>query len=675
MTDFEILKEYINNQISKIDNQILRYKDEENEQRKTLEELSSITDTLENDIEKIDLEQLSSILNKFQTDREIEYDINKLKSALSLYKFLINPQIPNRGVKQEILNFLDDFKNKLKNYYNNHSINNGSGRHHKQKQLLEIQKQYTEYLTLISNDLSLNGFSLEKMKEFFDFLEKSTIDRKAVLNLIATFTKLNLDYYKKRVKIQEDIVEKKTDENARKLFDELKNSFLESELPQLEKEIKSQIIPLTLTEEEIEIKRQVEELINEHRSNILSKVDAVAAIQLFNDLTINNRKFLYLHGDNNIDWDFIVADYDINLKKYIFTNKEEVFAIFKFILQKNNDYLKVQDDKEEDKKTFLELREKIKLLLEESSSTLYDFTQLQQNVQNLYNMVYEQIRTGNLEEAKNIAPHLKIEEIAFVGNLRDMKEYLQMIDLEDEDINLANLEEIINDLKKYIDKYNEYKLEIEKNNAENQKVEELPSLNTVLDYDKTKNLILLLKGPGETFRPLDDISGENNKDKLAVKEYEFNKALQSFATNSLEKRKKVLLASQIVHSTSSSKERTIRETYGFDAERIRFSENGRTGYVLIPVHEENRKKLRSVYGEKIFENFGSIPMIIGVICCGASHDEYKEFVASIDHNKNYIRNIIEIFTNPNTDINVLTKIIEESMEMCKDYISRAQGTR
>jgi len=197
----------------------------------------------------------------------------------------------------------------------------------------------------------------------------------------------------------------------------------------------------------------------------------------------------------------------------------------------------------------------------------------------------------------------------------------------------------------------------------------------VLDYDKTKNLILLLKESDDSFRVLNDIDNENSKNILNVKEYEFHKALQTFATYTLENRKRVLQASQIDYTTSSSKEKTIEETYGFDAERIRFSENGRTGYVLIPVHEENRKKLRNIYGKNIFENFGSIPMIINVICCGASHNEYEHFVKPIKDNVEQIRNVISLFTNPNTDINKLTEIIEESMEICKEYISRGQGRR
>lgn len=217
---------------------------------------------------------------------------------------------------------------------------------------------------------------------------------------------------------------------------------------------------------------------------------------------------------------------------------------------------------------------------------------------------------------------------------------------------------------------------MEKNNIDSQIVEEeLPLLKSVLDYDKTKNLILLLKESDDSFRVLKDIDNENNKNVLNVKEREFNKALQSFATNTLENRKRVLHASQIEHTTSSSKEKTIEESYGFDAERIRFSENGRTGYVLIPVHEENRKKLRNIYGKNIFESFGSIPMIINVICCGSNHNEYEYFVKPIKDNVEQIRNMISLFTNPSTDVNKLTEIIEESMEVCKDYISRGKGRR
>lgn len=665
MTNFEILKEYINNQISKIDERIQKYDHEEIEQNKLLEELIYFINILETDIEKIDLELLSSILNKFQTVKETEYDINKLKESISLYKYLINPQIPNRGVKKEILEFLDVFKNKLRNYYNYYSVND---RQQKQSKLLEIKTQYNEFLLLFS-DLSSTGCSLSKMNEFFDFLEKSSIDREIVLSLISTFTKNNVDYYGKRGKLKESIVEKKIDENARKVFDELKSNVLEDSLL-LEEEVPSHDVSLDLTEEEKEILSQVENLINLHRGNSYSKVDSLVAVQLFNDLTVNTRDSLYFQ-DNNINWDFIVVDYEINLKKNIFSNRDEVFTIFKFIIQKNDEIEKLQIEKTEDKNKFFDLRNQYQLILDNSASVLYDFYQLQPNVQNLYNMVYKKIIEGDLEEAKNIAPHLQIEKVAFVGNLKEMQEYLQIIDLED--IDLTDLKEIINDLKKYMDKYNNYKLELDKISLDDEEIveQELNLSESFLDYDKTKNLILLLKDRDGSFKAIKDIEEEKNKDILADKENEFLLALQNFATRKLEHRKKELQSSILTCTTSSKKVKSIKEEYGFDAERLRFSKTGRTSYIIIPVHEENQKKLRNFYGENIFENFGSIIMIINSIYCQANHANYGSATDAIKHNCEYINNVIDAFAEPNTDIKKLTNIIEESMSVCQQYIHSA----
>ena len=116
MNNLKTLKEYINSQINRINNQIEKYRLEDTKYQQNIKELSSIIKIIETDVTKIDIDKLQEKLSLFETPNEVEYDLNKLKEAISLYKFLIDPRIPNQGVKQDILNFVQSLKNKLNNY-------------------------------------------------------------------------------------------------------------------------------------------------------------------------------------------------------------------------------------------------------------------------------------------------------------------------------------------------------------------------------------------------------------------------------------------------------------------------------------------------------------------------------------------------------------------------------
>ena len=671
MNNLKTLKEYINSQINRINNQIEKYRLEDTKYQQNIKELSSIIKIIETDVTKIDIDKLQEKLSLFETPNEVEYDLNKLKEAISLYKFLIDPRIPNQGVKQDILNFVQSLKNKLNNYLQSYSIKGTSQRHYSPKHLLELEKTYAEYLSVFSDEGFIKILSQEKMNEFFDFLENSDLDRNTVLELVTNYTKYIVNNSRKRKQLQVDIVEKKTDENAGKLLEELKNSIEIEVVEEIQEtpiqEEQTPTITLELTEEEQEIKEKVTQIINEHR-NELSKVGAEIAVQLFNKFTLDIRESLYLKN-NSIDWDFVVADYDINLVKNLATRKEEVLEIFKFIVQKNDEFLEKQKQQEEKKNTFLELIKELEIILDDNESILYDFSQKQPNVQNLYNMTYEKIKQGNIEEAKNIAPHLKIEEIAIVCILKDMKEYWDIIELEKEEIDHLGFDSVIEDLEDYINKFNEYDKQLEESESIVEIQEESIS-SRMLNYDSTKNLILLCKNGNDKFCPLEGINNENLQDIQNIREHEFLKALQCFATRDLENRKKELKARKLKKFISKKKEKYIEEIYGISAERLRFSEKGRTGYVLVPVHEENRKKLRNIYGDNIFSPFNSIPMIVGSIFCRANHEDYNELTDNIKDNIDYIRNIINLFGNPNTDINKLTNIIEESMSECRAYVNK-----
>ena len=62
-------------------------------------------------------------------------------------------------------------------------------------------------------------------------------------------------------------------------------------------------------------------------------------------------------------------------------------------------------------------------------------------------------------------------------------------------------------------------------------------------------------------------------------------------------------------------------------------------------------------------------MIVDSIFCAATHDDYKPLKKLIEDNYGYICNIIDLFKNPDANIDDLMNVIEESAKECKKISS------
>lgn len=181
---------------------------------------------------------------------------------------------------------------------------------------------------------------------------------------------------------------------------------------------------------------------------------------------------------------------------------------------------------------------------------------------------------------------------------------------------------------------------------------------------------MLLRDNEGYFVPEEEINKELTQDKRNIRDSELQKAIIDMSGKGMCDNRRVFKSSEVTYTAQNRKERSLKEYFGFDVDRIRFTDEGRTGYVIVPVHEINRRKLMDRYGSDIFyHNYNSIILIVGSIFCASTHDEYKAFKKLIEDNYDYVRNIINLFKNPDANIEDLTSIIEESAKECKKISS------
>ena len=674
--DLVKLREYINLQLEKINDDISKIEIEEQNKQNNLEKLLSVITSLETDLETVDLNLLSNILSVFEVDSSIKNDLHKLEEVLKLNKFLINPQIPNMGVKKDILNFLDSFKKKLKGIYNSYSVKNFGKRHFNQINLLKLQKKYSQYLGLFNEERFTKTLPLDEINSFFDFLENSSIDKEVILNLITEYSKFSINYFNNHIDQYMDAISTEVNDKAIEIFEKLEGELTYENVQEVEQDIS-----VSLTDEEQEIMAKINGLINKHR-NKSTGIGFEIVSGLFSDLSLDDR-IIYVEEDH-LNWDLILADFDLNLFGNISTNKYEVFLIFKYIIAENEKMLQKQEQRElelsrkkqeteEGKEIYLNLRNKAFEILEESKELLYQFNEKYNiDVDKYYKLCYSMFSNEEYDQIKQMFPHIDapIEEILLLFSVKELENYLHTF--ESVDFDMLDLSELIDDLSSYIAKYNDCKVVFDANSHTKDPGEFVFSKNT-FDLDKVKNLILLLKDSNGSFIPLNDINNENMNGAKKNKEYELKKALSTFVTRDMSLRKKELKARLLTCTANNGEDITIKEKYGIDGERIRFSEYGRTGYILIPVCEENRKKLIDIYGNNIFQKFNSIIMIVGTIDCDASHNAYDGLTEDIANNLSYILNVLKVFNDPTIDVSILTNIIEESMNSCKEYVYEGEA--
>lgn len=591
-----------------------------------LEKLSLALKEIEKDITKANVHQLREMLNEFEYDFISEDDLLEIASIKKIVKFLYDPQLPNVGIKKAKLNFISEFQNRFRL-----KMEELNSRYKQLESLLSSSNddiaKLDSYIRILDSDESYKRCSIDELNELFDYVENSPISRKLVLEFISYITINRLKNDELYINVddvsQVNDVEEEIAKNAEKIIGSEEKEEIKIDLS-------------FLSEKEKELLNQIEKLFEENGiSNVEDWYDIVKnSIEGFG----LEERYEYYFNNGEIEWLIVAADYYSKLLPNIVENKEEVLGVVRFVIASND---KINRDKlvenEKRQKALKEFNENV-VMVDDLLSELYSDA----------NAFYDGLSDLDVETMNN-----------FVTELNSLSNST-MDKIANNDISVKELEIINLKLIKLMAKYDEFA----KSRRSASEHRDAYNLKTA------KTLILLLKDKDNNFVPVSEIEKELLQDKNTVMNEEFQKAIVKISGTGMSDNRRVFKTSEVTYVDDKEKEHSLKDLFGFDVDRIRNVSRGRTGYVIVPVNEINRKKLTEVYGDNIFyQNYNSIILIVNSIFCSSDHYEYKEFKKNISDNLDYIKYIIDLFKDPNSSVEKMMGVIEESAIECKKISS------
>lgn len=123
------------------------------------------------------------------------------------------------------------------------------------------------------------------------------------------------------------------------------------------------------------------------------------------------------------------------------------------------------------------------------------------------------------------------------------------------------------------------------------------------------------------------------------------------------------------------KKRTLDEEFGTSHKKFRTSYYPRISYVVLPICTENREKLFKVFNNKNLLHSTSVIVFTALAHVKSGHDEYGILNGALDNSRDYIRNLKNLFMDPNANIDTLTDIVTESMKYAYDYMKEKTNVR
>lgn len=606
-------KEKNKNNISDTNVEMLKISD-------NLEKLSLIQKDLEDDITKVDTEKLGEILKSLQIDSISEDELKEFDSVKKIVKFLYDPQLPNVGIKKAKLSFINELKTKFKML-----IKDFNDKNEQLQALLFSHREKIEkndfYLHMLEDNDFYKNSSIDDLNSFFDFLENTPMSKKFVLEVIAYITINRLKNEELFINVED--VQDEISKNAEKVIGN-----------EIEEEKKVDIS--LLTDEEKKLIEHIKLLFEE---NGVTDVEELFELVKngFDGYGLDERYEHYL-TDGKMEWLIVAADFYSNLLPNINENKDDVLRILRFVIETSD---KIERDKIAEGK-------RIQKAISEFKETVELVNDLLNELYSNSNVIYGGLSEGEKETINNFVAEINGLISDATGQIE--KNTIGVVELEKTNLKLIKL----------MAKYDEFI----KGRRMSSEVANVYNLKTA------KTLVLLLKDNDNNFVPVSNIEKEFLQDKNDVMYDELQKAIIKISGTGMSDNRRVFKSSEVTYNDDHGRERSLKDFFGFDVDRIRSVNRGRTGYVIVPVHEANRQKLTQVYGDDIFyQNFNSIVLIVGSIFCSSDHGEYKTFKKIIKDNLNYVEYILNLFKDPNSNVEKLVEVIEESAKECKKISS------
>lgn len=292
---------------------------------------------------------------------------------------------------------------------------------------------YREYYDLIKEGQIVRHLSDKGLKKFFEFLKKSSLDQNIVLDLTILFCKDSIDYAEKLRKLRdakEEIVKKDNVEKVKKEIKEQNRVKVEDnnvEIPE---------VKFTLTEEENAIYGQVLDIMNVLTKDIELNHDTLVDL-LNDDFSLESRMSIYDSTDDKFN--LILEDLKVNLIPNFKNNKNDIMAIFKYIVVLYTKEYKEKNEKIEFVSQIADFSEvekrEIEKYLEIANKEIEYYNSLDEKDKDMI----ESIKTLLVEDSENkieISPKFSLDYVRYITLLGDFydayDEYVKERELEEE---------------------------------------------------------------------------------------------------------------------------------------------------------------------------------------------------------------------------------------------------
>ena len=515
---------------------------------------------------------------------------------------------------------------------------------------------FKKCFSLLENNIDDDIDKLKKFKNIYEFLKDSEIENTGIKRECSdTLNNIIAKYKNKYQEIKDKLEENKI--NLENTID--KNTKL--------KEYLEKINTLSITE--------IEELLELINLLDLPSEELLDLICYISKISLKRVK--------EIDTSFVINK--DNVEELIAETNENQQTVLNELEQQESENDIIYQEKVS---IILNLIQQTKQILENSPLNLY--MSLNENLQCYINKndydsaVYSKLMPTDLTREKFLEMHILIQSLKDLKECLDfnydketiddainlfntcldeynkaksfLEEYLTTIETDDKEDDTTNTDLIIEDDDKKNEIYTDTDEIIET---------EIIDLPTFLN--STKNIILLGKSQSNQFLVDYDLISEDQK-KQTEKQQGFIRTLQMFKNQTYEGRNGIKATFSRPTTKKIDKLYKSKDRKKYDTElnpyRLRTYDRIRTGYLIIPVCQENRKKIAKLYKNNEIMKDGSIILIFGVIWTEANHARYEKLNENLYVNEEYIKNLINLFSNPSAKEEDLKAIIDESMERC-----------
>ena len=423
--------------------------------------IKNLINNIQDDITNLNIEEIQKFSDMFSLfGFEASYYIKNLTTLKNTYGYIIEIDFDD-DIKQQLLQLKDTireslsgllenvykkfFSNLIKKFNELYKEYLSKEEYIKLKQLYTQKKELDSYSLIFDENGILLPFTTDSLlKNFLEFLKNSNLNEDDILELVVNFIKYNIAEYNKNKKAEEANIISEINNNSGVVNSELEE--LANSHNQADELEQSQINELdNFSDEEKKIIDKIKTLLSEH--NITS--DEAFAEMFKDDLSLESRKDFYIN-DLGLDWTNIVTDIREILRPNISNHKQEVFKIFRYIIDINEKYLIDQKQNEERIDKLCQINDSINKILESKKWLLAEYDELDKSQKVYLPIVNSTLNEGVSYDDLKLSTYIPKKPIAWIKGsdtlqkllkLKEtIKQYLDLNKIDLEDLQIIILE-------------------------------------------------------------------------------------------------------------------------------------------------------------------------------------------------------------------------------------------